>query len=85
MALWLCLRQDERRRRAARAQCAVVAEEVKMEVFVSAPSFKFSGWVFPDDSVVRDVLNRFSQQQVSIHTEQGIDPMFFFNLCRLVS
>ncbi|XP_041790157.1 replication stress response regulator SDE2 [Chelmon rostratus] len=34
-----------------------------MEVFVSAPSFKFSGWVFPDDSVVRDVLNRFSQQQ----------------------
>ncbi|XP_076583580.1 splicing regulator SDE2 isoform X2 [Chaetodon auriga] len=40
-----------------------VAEDVKMEVFVSGPSFRFSNWAFPGESVVRDVLNRFSQHQ----------------------
>ncbi|XP_070842784.1 splicing regulator SDE2 [Chaetodon trifascialis] len=34
-----------------------------MEVFVCGPSFRFSNWVFPGESVVRDLLNRFSQQQ----------------------
>ncbi|KAM8878198.1 splicing regulator SDE2 [Spinachia spinachia] len=34
-----------------------------MEVFVSAPGFSFSNSVFPDGSLVRDVLNRFVRQQ----------------------
>ncbi|XP_026215149.1 replication stress response regulator SDE2 [Anabas testudineus] len=39
-----------------------------MEVFVSAPSFRFSNFEFPDGSVVGDVLNRFVQDQgVSSH------------------
>lgn len=42
-----------------------------MEVFVVAPSLRFSCWVFPEQSSVRDVLSRFSQQQVSIYPEPG--------------
>nr|XP_046233694.1 replication stress response regulator SDE2 [Scatophagus argus] len=34
-----------------------------MEVFVNAPCFGLSNLVFPDGSVVGDVLNRFTQQQ----------------------
>ncbi|KAL6111247.1 sde2 [Pungitius sinensis] len=34
-----------------------------MEVFVSSPSFSFSNSIFPDGSLVRDVLNRFVRQQ----------------------
>ncbi|XP_030275318.1 splicing regulator SDE2 isoform X2 [Sparus aurata] len=34
-----------------------------MEVFVSAPSFSFSPWMFPDESVVGDLLSRFTQTQ----------------------
>ncbi|XP_051238713.1 splicing regulator SDE2 [Dicentrarchus labrax] len=36
-----------------------------MEVFVSAPSFSFCNWKFPDESAVRDLLNRFTQDQLS--------------------
>lgn len=43
-------------------------EEANMEVFVCAPgSSRFSNAVFPGGSVVRDVLDRFVQQQVSVH------------------
>ena len=45
-----------------------------MEVFVSAPSFSFSPWMFPDESVVGDLLNRFTQTQVSVHTDQRREP-----------
>ncbi|XP_028265339.1 splicing regulator SDE2 [Parambassis ranga] len=34
-----------------------------MEVFVSAPTFRFSNFVFPGGSVVRDVLDRFAHEQ----------------------
>ncbi|XP_044045729.1 replication stress response regulator SDE2 isoform X2 [Siniperca chuatsi] len=42
---------------------AVVPEDANMEVFVSAPSSRFSNSMFPGGSVVRDVLNRFIQPQ----------------------
>ncbi|XP_042292763.1 replication stress response regulator SDE2 isoform X2 [Thunnus maccoyii] len=47
----------------ARAQCAGVPEEDNMEVFVCAPSFRFSKLVFADGSAVRDVLLRYTQLQ----------------------
>ncbi|KAK2817639.1 hypothetical protein Q5P01_025830 [Channa striata] len=37
--------------------------EANMEVFVSCPSFRFSTASFPNDSIVRDVLSRFVQEQ----------------------
>lgn len=46
--------------------CALsIRGRADMEVFVSAPSFRFSNFEFPDGSVVGDVLNRFVQDQVS--------------------
>lgn len=47
---------------------AVSATDTKMEVFVDATSF--SSWSFPEDSAVRDILNRFFRLQVGNLTEQ---------------
>lgn len=66
-------RQSDERRRVAHAHC-VIASEDNMEVFVSAPSFSFSPWMFPDESVVGDLLSRFTQTQVSVHTDQRREP-----------
>ncbi|XP_026179645.1 splicing regulator SDE2 isoform X2 [Mastacembelus armatus] len=58
-------------RRAAHAQRCAIAN---MEVFVSGSRFRFSNVVFPDGSVVRDVLDRFT------HVEQGVSSHDFYVL-----
>lgn len=39
-------------------------------MYVRASMFGFANWIFPEDSVVREVLDRFVQKQVGFHTEQ---------------
>lgn len=44
-----------------------------MEVYVRASTSGFANWIFPEESVVREVLDRFVQKQVELHIEQDLN------------
>lgn len=58
----------KKRRSTAHALCCRYWR--KMEVYVRASTFGFANWIFPEESVVREVLDRFVQKQVELHIEQ---------------
>lgn len=60
-----------KRRSAAHAHCCGCSSWRKMEVYVRAPMFGFANWIFPQDSVVREVLDRFVQKQVGFLYRTG--------------